>query len=532
MKPEKFSQHSEDAKVIKKTKTMKKTLRLILGDQLNEQHSWYNEQDQNITYLLMEMRQETDYALHHIQKVAGFFASMRQFKEQLETNGHRIVYYKINSEDNQQDLEENVKSLIAQHQFECFEYQLPDEYRLDQQLKSLCDELAITTAAVDTEHFMTSRTEVAEFFTGKKQFIMENFYRMMRKKHDILMEEGKPEGGEWNYDGENRNAYKGAPTIPAAYSYHTDVSEVLSDIEASGCKTIGEIDPNNFHWPIQRSEALQFARYFCKEMLSHFGTYQDAMHTEEHYLFHSRISFALNTKMISPLEMVGYVLKYWEEDKENISIAQVEGYIRQIIGWREFMRGIYWAQMPDYQSKNFFGHERKLPKWYWTGETKMNCLKHSIKQSLDTAYAHHIQRLMITGNFALLNMTDPDAVDAWYLGIYIDAIEWVEITNTRGMSQFADGGIIGTKPYIASANYVNKMSNYCKSCHYSQSKKHGDKACPFNSLYWNFYQVHRDKLQKNQRISMMYRMWDKKDPEEQQKLLQQADFYLERMDDL
>lgn len=511
---------------------MKKTLRLVLGDQLNTQHSWFNETNSQVTYLLMEMRQETDYTTHHIQKVAGFFAAMRRFKVYLQENGHQVVYYKINDKANQQDLSKNIKAYLEEHPYEIFEYQLPDEYRLDQQLQRLCKTLSVETNAIDSEHFLTSREEVGEFFAGKKQYIMENFYRMMRKKHTILMEGNQPVGGEWNYDSENRNKYKGEVPIPAAYSYHTDVSEVVADIEASGCKTLGTIDAKDFHWPLERSEALQFARYFCKELLPYFGTFQDAMHTEEQYLFHSRISFALNTKIISPIEMVNYVLKYWEEDQDNISIAQVEGYIRQIIGWREFMRGIYWAKMPDYQEKNFFGHDRALPKWYWTGDTKMNCLKHSIKQSLNTAYAHHIQRLMITGNFALLNMTDPAAVDQWYLGIYIDAIEWVEITNTRGMSQFADGGIIGTKPYIASANYVHKMSNYCKSCHYNQSKKHGDKACPFNSLYWNFYQVHRDKLEGNQRVSMMYRMWDKKDKEEQQKLLSQAETYLEKVDEL
>jgi deoxyribodipyrimidine photolyase-related protein len=354
----------------------------------------------------------------------------------------------------------------------------------------------------------------------------------MLKEHDILMDGKDPVGGKWNYDQDNRNKYKGEVPIPPAYSYKQDVEEVVGDIEKAGIKTIGEIDPQKFHWPIDRKQALQFARYFCRELLPFFGTYQDAMHTEEKFLFHSRISFALNSKLISPKELVEKVEEAWEQNSDAINIAQVEGFIRQVIGWREYMRGIYWAKMPDYAKMNFFEHDRKLPAFYWTGETKMKCMEKSIKQSLSDAYAHHIQRLMVTGNFALLNMTDPAEVDKWYLGIYIDAIEWVEITNTRGMSQYADGGVVGSKPYLASANYMHKMSNYCSNCYYDHKKKVGEKACPFNSLYWNFYNVHRDKLEKNQRIAMMYRTWDKKSTTDKDELLTQAEYYLKHIDDL
>jgi len=512
---------------------MPKTLRLILGDQLNQQHSWFKESSSQVTYMMMEMRQETDYVKHHIQKVVGFFSAMRKFKEWLREHDHQIIYYKIDGKNNEQDLTKNIEQYLSVHNFERFEYMLPDEYRLDEQLKSFCEELSIETQAVDTEHFLTKRDGVAQFFEGKKQYLLENFYRMIRKKHDIMMEDdGEPAGGKWNFDEENRKKYKGDVPIPEEYSYGIDVSELVKEIEKADIQTIGSIDKENFQWPTDRQQSLQYARYFCKELLPNFGRFQDAMHTEEKFLFHSRVSFALNTKMISPMEMAEYVLKYWREDQEHINIAQVEGYIRQIIGWREFMRGIYWEKMPDYAEKNYFGHERPLPEWYWTGDTKMSCLKHSIKQSLSEAYAHHIQRLMVTGNFALLNLTDPAAVDEWYLGIYIDAIEWVEITNTRGMSQFADGGIVGSKPYISSANYMSKMSNYCSNCHYSKTKKYGDKACPFNSLYWNFYHVHEDKLGNNQRVAMMYSTWEKKGKEEQQKIIEQANTYLENVNEL
>jgi deoxyribodipyrimidine photolyase-related protein len=263
--------------------------------------------------------------------------------------------------------------------------------------------------------------------------------------------------------------------------------------------------------------------------LLHFGNYQDAMHTQERNLFHSRLSFALNVKLISPKEVIDSAIKEWrkkpKDSSQQISISQIEGFVRQILGWREFMRGVYWASMPAYSEMNFFSHKADLPQFYWTGQTNMNCLRHAIEQSLEEAYAHHIQRLMITGNFALLAGISPDQLDAWYLGIYIDAIEWVEITNTRGMSQFADGGILASKPYVSSANYINKMSNYCQTCHYDHKQRIGPKSCPFNSLYWDFFIRHRDKLSRNPRIGMAYRNLDKFKNNELVQIRKQADYY-------
>ncbi|NNK12521.1 MAG: cryptochrome/photolyase family protein, partial [Flavobacteriaceae bacterium] len=254
----------------------------------------------------------------------------------------------------------------------------------------------------------------------------------------------------------------------------------------------------------------------------HFGDYQDALHTEQKFLFHSRVSYALNSKMLSPKEVIDRVLKEFRKKKEEIDISQVEGFVRQILGWREFMRGIYWREMPDYQYTNALDNQNKLPDFYWTGNTKMNCLSHAINQSLDEAYAHHIQRLMITGNYALLTQTDPAEVDAWYLGVYIDAIEWVEITNTRGMSQFADGGIVATKPYVSSANYINKMGNYCSGCSYDHKKKTGENACPFNSLYWNFLDAKKEVFKDNRRMGMMLNLLSKKGDEEMQEIRDRA----------
>jgi len=491
-----------------------KTLRLILGDQLNLQHSWYQETDDEIYYFMAEMRQETDYLVHHIQKVVGFFVSMRDFAEMLKENGHQVIYYSLDTKTNTQNLTDNLNQVLTQLSIENFEYQLPDEYRLDTQLKSFCNNLTISSCSVDSEHFMTTRDELGIFFRGKKQFTMEYFYRYMRKKHDILIVgNGQPEGGKWNFDHSNRKKWKGEISIPNAKVFKKDVSKIIDLLQTFKIKTIGQIEQDNFSWPTNRKEAKSLLDYFCNHLLKHFGDYQDAMDPSEAFLFHSRLSFALNTKMISPLEVVETVLHHWRLHSDQIQISQVEGFIRQIIGWREYMRGMYWKLMPEFEQENQLNNHNSLPDFYWTGNTKMNCLKSTINQSLKHSYAHHIQRLMITGNYALLTQCNPDEVDAWYLGIYIDAIQWVEITNTKGMSQWADGGKIATKPYVSSGSYINKMSNYCKGCSYKVSNKTGDDACPFNSLYWNFLAEKRVHFKGNQRMSMMLNLLDKMSPD-------------------
>jgi deoxyribodipyrimidine photolyase-related protein len=511
---------------------MSKTLRLLLGDQLNSNHSWFKTIDDSVTYVMMEIRTETDYAKHHIQKIVGFFSAMQEFAAELQSQQHQVIYIHLNDGNNLQSFEKNIKSLIEKEQFTHFEYQFPDEYRLDEQLKNLCQSLTITTSVCDSEHFMSSRNELGDFFEGKKTFLMESFYHMMRKKHHILMEGDKPLTGKWNYDGENRKKLPKdhKPTSPLVFQ--NDVTKIVSEIQKTDIKSIGNIDAENFVWPINRKQSLELLDFFATECLALFGSYQDAMTPNEWSLYHARLSFSMNAKLISPLEVIHRAILEWENNSEKIAYHQLEGFVRQIIGWREYMRGIYWNKMPEYATMNYFNHESQLPEWFWTGKTKMNCLKDAINQSLNYAYAHHIQRLMITGNFALLAGIHPDEVDAWYLGIYIDAIEWVEITNTRGMSQFADGGIVGTKPYVSSAAYIDKMSHYCGSCFYKKAVKTGDKACPFNSLYWNFYDKNEDKLGKNPRIGMMYNVWRKMKPDDKVALLEQADYYLKNINNL
>lgn len=507
-----------------------KTLRLILGDQLNIKHSWLKEINDDVIYCLFEMRQETDYVVHHIQKVIGFFAAMRQFSEDLKEQNHQVKYCKINDERNTQSLIDNLKILIEQHDINCFEYQEPDEYRLDEQLKDFCTSLSIDSKVCSTEHFYTKREDLGQFYKGKKQFVMENFYRDMRKKHDILMVGDQPEGGKWNYDKSNRNKWKGDFGIPSYKYFKNDVDAVVSDIEKADIKTLGRFDTKTFAYPITRRQSLDQLKYFCEDLLIHFGDYQDAMHTDEVYLFHSRLSFAMNLKLISPKDVVNTVLNYYHKHQKQIDISQVEGFVRQIIGWREYMRGMYWERMPEFKTENKLENKNQIADFFWTGKTKMNCLSHAINNSLDNGYAHHIQRLMITGNYALLTQTNPDEVDAWYLGIYVDAVEWVQLPNTRGMSQFADGGKIATKPYVSSGSYIHKMGNYCDSCHYNQKKKIGDDACPFNSLYWNFLDDKREFLGDNFRMKMMYAVLDKMKSEDIHALKEKAQHIIEHQD--
>lgn len=490
-------------------------VRLILGDQLNAEHSWFEKLDNNVCYVMFEMRQETNYVKHHIQKVVAFFGAMRNFARAREKEGHRVLYYSLDDPQNEHELDKNLNKVISLLGANRFAYQLPDEFRLDQQLQKFCKDLKISTEAVDTDHFLTTRDEMGQFFKGKKKWVMEFFYRYMRKKFDVLMVHDQPEGRSWNYDKFNRNKWSGSPGIPVPYLPKTEnIEQIQNMIENLGIETLGSISKDDFLFPMTREESVKQLDYFCENLLADFGTFQDAMHQEETNLFHARISFALNVKILHPLEVINHAIEAYRKQPEIISLSQVEGFVRQVLGWREYIRGLYWKEMPSYKNLNALENTNPLPDFYWTGETKMNCLSTTIKNSLEHAYAHHIQRLMITGNFALLAQTHPDAVDEWYLGIYADAVEWVQLPNTRGMSQYADGGMVATKPYVSSGSYVNKMSNYCSSCSYNQKKRLGDDACPFNSLYWNFLDDKKDFFKSNNRMGMMLNLLRKINPEE------------------
>lgn len=510
-----------------------RTLRLILGDQLNQQHSWFEKPEPETLYLIAELPQEASYVRHHVQKVLAFFSAMRQFARQLEDSGHRVLWLDLDDSSDYETPTELLAYVLRQSEARRFEYQRPDEYRLVEQLREFCKSLELESECVDSEHFLVPFDQLNEYFQSDKQARMEHFYRRIRRETGWLMtDQGKPEGGQWNYDVKNRKSMPKRVSPPPPLLFENKVDEARQRIEKHEIETLGTLSTETLSWPVDRAQSLKLVDYFIEHQLECFGDYQDALTARGWALFHSRLSFAINSKLISPREVVTQVLDAWRSQPDRYPLSSVEGFVRQIIGWREFMRGIYWTRMPEYEQLNELDHHAPLPAWYWTGDTRMACLAQAIGQSLEHAYAHHIQRLMVTGNFALLAGVDPDEVDAWYLGIYVDALQWVELPNTRGMSQFADGGVVASKPYVSSGNYINKMGDHCRSCFYDVKQKTGPKACPFNALYWNFMDRHRERLERNPRIGMVYRSWDRMEPERQQALLEQAKYLLEHVDQL
>jgi deoxyribodipyrimidine photolyase-related protein len=513
-----------------------KTLRLILGDQLNHNHSWYSTQDPSVLYVLAELHQETNYVRHHIQKICGFFAAMAAFADHLKANGHQVLHLNLDETVEFSDLDGLINHLTNKYSIGTFEYQQPDEYRLSQQLQSLDLDSEISVSCHDSEHFLLTNEELKQYLNPKKHNRMESFYRKMRKRFHILMDGDEPMDGRWNFDSENRQKLKPADLedIPEPLLFSNDISDLLDRIKRHNIKNIGNIS-SHLIWPVNRQQALELLDFFCTHCLPLFGRFQDAMThqgKQRWSLYHARISFALNSKILHPSEVVQAALDRFYSADSSIELAQIEGFVRQIIGWREYVRGVYWVNMPEYKDLNHLEATNPLPDYFWTGDTKMSCVKHAVEQSLDYAYAHHIQRLMVTGNFAMLAGIDPDQLDEWYLGIYIDAIEWVEMPNTRGMSQFADGGLIATKPYAASGSYINKMSDYCPKCDYKVKERASEDACPFNSLYWRFMMSHSGRFKNNPRTAMAYRSWDRMQPEIKQQILQRGDYCIENLEHL
>ncbi|BBN81599.1 deoxyribodipyrimidine photo-lyase [Pseudoalteromonas sp. A25] len=516
--------------------TTYKQLRLVLGDQLNAQHSWFKEKSDDVLYVIAELHQECSYTQHHIQKVCAFFSAMENFASALVQAEHHVLHLTLDDTMAYGTLPELLSDLMSRYNVKEFSYQLPDEFRLKEQLLNYTKSLEITTTCVETEHFYLDENALKREFKAGKRHRMEAFYRKMRKRFNILMDGQNPVGERWNFDEKNRNKLKpnDFDKVPDPKRFEHDVTSIIKRIERHNIRTIGSISNNVLVWPTTRTQAKQLVDYFCQHCLAYFGYFQDAMSGEldnafqkkQWSLFHSRLSFALNCKMISPHYVVNKALEYHVSNSDKVTLAQIEGFVRQILGWREFVRGIYWANMPQYAQLNTLHADKQLPAWFWDGNTKMRCLRHAIEQSLEHAYAHHIQRLMVTGNFCLLAGISPDDVDQWYLGIYIDAIEWVELPNTRGMSQFADGGIVGSKAYAASGNYVNKMSDYCNKCHYEVSQAVGCKACPLNSLYWHFMSQHEALFSNNPRQKLVYANWNKKTDTQRSEILNQAEKYL------
>lgn len=510
----------------------KKVLRIVLGDQLNIQHSWFNDDPSSFDILMMEVKEEASYVTHHIQKIVGFFSAMRAFAVSSQERGFSVRYTKLSDSPNSHTLFDEIIRVASTGKYSAVEYQEPDEYRVRSAFEKLPQNLSIPIRCVSTEHFLTTPQFFSHLFAGKKRYVMETFYRSVRRERGYLMQGDEPIGEKWNFDAENRKKLPKGHVPPQPLEFCHDVSDIHLMIQAENIPSIGSISPASFNWPLTREEALQTLDYFCKHLLPNFGLYQDAMHTDYPFVYHSRLSFSLNVKHLSPHEVISKALEAFESSGHAISLAQIEGFIRQIAGWREFMRGVYWNHMPEYETRNELEADRKLPHYFWDADTKMNCVHHAVKQSLETGYAHHIQRLMVTGNFALLAGIDPNEVDQWYLGIYIDALQWVQLPNTRGMSQYADGGIVGTKPYMSSGSYINKMSNYCTGCHYNHKERYGETGCPFNSLYWDFLMRHESKLSSNPRIGMGYQLLKKMPEKEKAEIRDRAGEVLSKLEEL
>lgn len=507
-------------------KVMSKTLIPIFADQLSQNLSSLamSEPDESIV-LMMEVAHEADTVPHHRTKLIFLFSAMRHFAKELREAGWNVDYVELTDADNSGAFTSELKRALDRHDIDKIRVCEPSVYRVLEYVKSWEEELSLPVSIMQDDRFIATKDEFAEWASDRKQTRMEYWYREMRRKTGLLMDGDKPEGGQWNFDKENRKPPKGDMNFPEALRFQPDTitQDVIEMVKSRFDRRLGSAD--GFFWAVTRDGALEALDYFLDNALVDFGDYQDAMVGGEAFLFHSLLSPYLNTGLLGPMEICKAVeTRYLAGDA---LINAVEGYIRQIIGWREFVRGLYWLEMPDYIEMNHLGATRPLPDFYWTGKTDMKCLSESIGQTLEHAYAHHIQRLMITGNFALLIGADPHAVHEWYLSVYLDAFEWVELPNTLGMSQFGDGGMMGSKPYASSGSYINRMSDYCGDCRYKVKDRIGEDACPFNSLYWHFLARNEDKLRPNNRMSMVYRNLDKMEDETRKALMDQADAFLD-----
>ncbi len=485
-----------------------KTLRFILGDQLNTAISSLQKCDKSHDIVLMcEVWQEATYVKHHKKKLALIFSAMRHFAQALKQQQFQVDYITLTDPHNSGSFFEELKRAVKRHKPNNIVVTFPGEYRVWQDLQTWADKLGITVEVREDDRFLCSREEFAKWAEGRKQLRMEYFYRQMRQKHHVLISNGKPSGGKWNYDSANRKPPTTELNIPPPYQQQADkiTQEVIKLVEEKFSDHFGELEP--FDFAVTREQALKALHYFIQHRLRYFGDYQDAMLANEPWMFHSQISCYLNCGLLVPLECIKAAEEAYQQKQAPLNA--VEGFIRQILGWREYVRGIYWLTMPEYAQANFLQAKRDLPEFFWTGDTDLNCLRQCITETKQNAYAHHIQRLMVLGNFALLTGIDPKQVNEWYLIVYADAYEWVEMPNVTGMILFADGGKLASKPYAAGGAYINKMSNYCKQCRYKVNEKQGEQACPFNYLYWHFLSKNRVKLAKNPRLAMMYNTFDK-----------------------
>jgi len=508
---------------------MTRHLILVLGDQLSLSLSSLRGADKTLdTVLMCEVWDEATYVPHHKKKLAFVFAAMRHFAEELRGAGWSVEYRNLIETGKAGSFSCEVARAVQRRKPARIVVTSPGEWRVLEDMCCWQKRFGIPVDIVDDDRFICSPAEFATWAKGRKQLRMENFYRQMRRATGLLMEGEGPAGGRWNFDHDNRKTAKPDLLMPRPLRFAPDAitREVLHVVQSLFSDHFGDLEP--FWFGVTRAQAQQALEHFVATTLAQFGDFQDAMLDGEPFLYHSLLSVYMNVGLLDPLEVCRRVEAAYRAG--DVPLNAAEGYIRQIIGWREYVRGIYWLKMPGYVSENYFGHTRPVPDFYWTGASDMACLRAAIDQTKREAYAHHIQRLMVTGNFALLTGVQPRALHEWYLMVYADAFEWVELPNTLGMSQFGDGGLLASKPYVASGAYINRMSNHCKGCRYDVAKPHGASACPFNPLYWSFLARHRDKLAGNPRMAQMYRTWDKFPGERRRLTLASAETFLAGLD--
>ncbi len=504
----------------------RRVLRPVLGDQLTFELASLRDAGPDDLVLIAEVGEEAGYVGHHKKKIAFLFSAMRHFAAALEANGVAVRYVRLDDPDNTHSLKgEAVRALEEVGPFDAVALTEPGEWRVLKDFQAWSDDLGVPVTIAGDDRFICAIDEFARWADGKKQLRMEFFYREMRKKTGVLMEGDDPVGGQWNLDHDNRKALPSDFAPPKRLRFEPDdvTREVLGLVGARFDNHFGDLEP--FEWGVTHADAEAALDHFITDCLPQFGDYQDAMADDEPFLMHGLVSLYLNAGLLDPLETCRRVEDAYSDG--HAPLNAVEGFIRQILGWREYVRGIYWLHMPDYKNLNALEADRPLPDFYWTGETKMNCLRQAVLATKQHAYAHHIQRLMITGNFALLAGVHPDAINDWYLAVYADAYEWVELPNTHGMAIYADGGIMASKPYAAGGAYINKMSNHCKACSYKVTKKNGPDACPFNYLYWDFMARNEERLRSNQRIGKMYGTYHRFSDEKKQAIREDSRRFLE-----
>jgi deoxyribodipyrimidine photolyase-related protein len=505
-----------------------KTLRLILGDQLDRALSALHDIDGSSDLVLMvEVHEETTYVRHHKQKIVLVLSAMRHFAELLRGEEIDVDYVRLDDEKNSGSFTGELGRALKRHSVDRIIVTEPGEWRVWQMMQGWSRELDTQVEIRDDDRFFCSRDKFADWARGRKSLRMEYFYRQMRRQTGWLMSDGKPEGGKWNYDAENRESLPPDLALPSRRRFEADgiTKDVLKLVERRYSDHFGDLD--DFGWAVTREDALRALEHFVEDCLPRFGRYQDAMKSGEDWLFHSALSPYMNIGLLRAGEVCEAALAAYE--RGAAPLPAVEGFLRQVLGWREFVRGIYWLQMPEYARMNYLEADRPLPELYWTGDTDMRCLREAVEGTCRNAYAHHIQRLMITGNFALLAGVAPAEVNAWYLTVYADAFEWAELPNTHGMALYADGGVMGSKPYAASGAYIDRMSDYCAGCVFNPKVKLGRDACPFNYLYWYFLMVNEARLVENPRMALSYRTLGKMSSERRREIARQAEELLAQL---